>query len=104
MALEPPPPWIRRWPRNVRVGLVWTAVAFTVLVGGPAAVTGIFLLWFHLDQCPVVVCSAGFRAIVAITTLAIILPVVWRWSWFLQRVLSYRDANDDSDNRNELPP
>jgi hypothetical protein len=77
--------------------MAWTAVVLTVLVGGPAAITGLFLL-FQFDQCAVVFCSGGYRSVVAITTLAILLPIVLFWARFLQRILSYRDANDATDD------
>jgi hypothetical protein len=96
MALEPPPPWIRRQPRDLRLWLVWTAVAFTVVVFIPTALTAIFLL-FRFDRCAVVFCSGGFRSFVAITAAAILLPIVLAWMRFLQRILSYRDPNDTAD-------
>jgi len=71
MALEPPPPWIRRWPRDVRVGLAWTALALTVVVVIPVAITGCFLL-FRFDQCASVFCGRGFRSLVAIVTIAVL--------------------------------
>jgi hypothetical protein len=96
MAPEPPPPWIRRRSRELRLWLVWTAVAFTVVVFIPAALTGIFLL-FRFDQCAAVFCNRGFRSFVAITAVAILLPIVLAWMRFLQRIQSYRDANDATD-------
>lgn len=50
MAVKPPPLWIRRWPRGLRLGVAWTAVVFTVVVGIPAALTGCLLL-LGFDQC-----------------------------------------------------
>jgi hypothetical protein len=97
MPLEPPPPWIRRWPRGLRLGMAWTAVVLTVLVGGPAAITGLFLL-FRFDQCAVVFCSGEYRSLVAIATLVILVPIVLFWARFLQRIVSYRDANDATDD------
>jgi hypothetical protein len=96
MPLEPPPLWIRRWPRGLRLGMAWTAVVLTVVVGIPAAGTGCFLL-FQFDQCSVVFCSRGFRSLVAIMTVVILLPIVLFWMRFLQRVVSYRDADDAAD-------
>jgi|ERR1700678_3567511 O-antigen ligase len=97
MPLEPPPLWIRRWPRGLRLAVAWTAVVLTVLVGIPAAGTGLFLL-FQFDQCAAVFCSREYRSIVAITTVAILLPFVLFWMRFLQRIVSYRDANDATDD------
>jgi hypothetical protein len=97
MALKPPPRWIRRWPRGLRLGMAWTAVVLTVLVGGPAAITGLFLM-FRFDQCAVILCSGEYRFLVATTTLAILLPIILFWARFLQRVVSYRDADDATDD------
>jgi cation transporter-like permease len=97
MALEPPPLWIRRWPRGVRRGMAWAAVVLTVLVGIPAAITGSFLL-LQFDQCSAVFCSGYFRSFVAIITVAVLLPLVLFWMRFLQRIVSYRDPLDPADD------
>jgi hypothetical protein len=62
----------------------------------PTALTGIFLL-FRFNQCAAVFCSRGFRSLVAITAVASLLPILLAWMRFLQRVLSYRNANDATD-------
>jgi ABC-type phosphate transport system permease subunit len=96
LPLEPPLLWIRRWPKGFRLGMAWTSVVLTVLVGIPAAITGCFLL-FQFDQCSAVFGSGAFRALAAIATVAILLPIVLFWMRFLQRIVSYRDANDVTD-------
>jgi ABC-type phosphate transport system permease subunit len=77
--------------------MAWTAVVLTVLAGIPAAIVGCFLL-LQFDQCSAVFCSGGFRALVAIATIALLLPIVLFWTRFLQRIVSYRDANDVSES------
>jgi hypothetical protein len=76
--------------------MAWTAVVLTVVAGIPAAITACFLL-FQFDQCAVVFCGSGFRSLVAIMTVAILLPIVLFWMRFLQRIVSYRDASDVAD-------
>jgi hypothetical protein len=102
MALEPPPIWIRRWPRGLRVGTAWAAVVLTVLVAIPAALTGCFLL-LGFDQCAAAFCGRGLRLFVAVATVAILLPMVLFWMRFLQRIVSYRDASDAHDESDSLP-
>jgi hypothetical protein len=96
MPLDPPPPWIRRWPRDLRRGIAWAAVVLTVLVVGPAAITGLFLL-LQFDKCAAVFCGVGYRSLVAIMTLVVLVPIVLVWGRFLQRIVSYRDPNDATD-------
>jgi hypothetical protein len=76
--------------------MAWTALALTVLAGIPAAVTGCFL-FFKFDECAIRFCDRGFRTFVAITTVAIVVPVALFWGRFLQRIVSYRDENDVTD-------
>jgi hypothetical protein len=76
--------------------MAWTALAVTVLAGIPAAVVGCFLL-LKFDQCAIRLCDRGFRSLVAITTVAILVPIVLFWGRFLQRIVSYRDENDITD-------
>jgi hypothetical protein len=93
MSLEPPPVWIRRWSRGQRLAFAWTAVVLTVLVGVPAAGTGLFLV-FGFEKCATVSCSQGYRFLVAIATIVILLPGVVLWMRYLQRIVSYRDPSD----------
>jgi chromate transport protein ChrA len=91
------PQWIRRWPRGLRLSIAWTALALTVLLVIPAAITACFFL-AQVDTCTGLRCTTGYVWLVEAATIAVLLPLVILWTRFLQRMVSYREPRDSESN------
>jgi hypothetical protein len=95
----PPPVTFRRWSPGQREAFVWTAIALTVLVFVPAAITCVALL-LDLSTCrdggtSSWFCTSGARAVLAVLALVVASPVVLKWCELLSRVRNYRSDREE---------